>query len=219
MNDVPTAECGSEYNRNNSAKVVLGSRTQLPTTDRFNSFSVSLPKIQIIRFRWVTAQENKSHSAAIVLQKSSGEKCLQNWRQIFGDVLGDEARPIMPCGGAVKPDGGGGGLEGRHGLGKKAARDPGQIHRPNPPWRAMAASPRLLTPSPPDPQPPYRGLSKPPPRRSTPLQRACGRVLLPNAVRRNATARLVPAYRDEAIGFGHFGRHGQRGARIRHRAA
>jgi hypothetical protein len=33
-------------------------QTQLPTTDRFDSFSVSLPKIQMIRFRWVTAQEN-----------------------------------------------------------------------------------------------------------------------------------------------------------------
>src|ERR1700730_14455632 len=65
-------------------------------------------------------------SAAIALQKSTGEKHAQNRRQGFMNVLGDEARPKTPGGGAMQPDGGGGGLEGRHGLGKKAARDPSQ---------------------------------------------------------------------------------------------
>ena len=55
---------------------------------------------------------------------------------------------LMRCGGAVKPDGGGGGLEGRHGLGKKAAAIR-PIHCRTGRWRAMAANPRLLTPSPP----------------------------------------------------------------------
>ena len=84
--------------------------------------------------------EKPIHSAAIALQKSIGEKRAQNRRQIFGNVLGDEARPKMAGGGAMQPDGGGGGLEGRHGLGKKAARDPGQhIARPRrgEPWRQI----------------------------------------------------------------------------------
>ena len=87
-----------------------------------------------LRFR------RRCHSAAIALQKSIGEKRAQNRRQIFGNVLGDEARPKMTGGGAMQPDGGGGGLEGRHGLGKKAARDPGQyIARTcrGEPWRQI----------------------------------------------------------------------------------
>ena len=35
MNDVPTAECGSEYNPNNSAKVVLAPATKLAHHDLF----------------------------------------------------------------------------------------------------------------------------------------------------------------------------------------
>ena len=74
------------------------------------------------------------------LQNSIDEKRAQNRRHIFGNVLGDEARPKMPGGRAMQPDGGGGGLEGRHGLGKKPARDPSQNisrTRRGEPWRQI----------------------------------------------------------------------------------
>src|SRR3984893_13637943 len=101
----------------------------------FNAKRVpSVPFKMSLRFR------RRCHSAAIALQKSIGEKRAQNRRQIFGNVLGDEAGPKMTGGGAMQPDGGGGGFEGRHGWGKKAARDPSQYisrTRRGEPWRQI----------------------------------------------------------------------------------
>jgi hypothetical protein len=42
MNDVPTVECASEYNRNNSAKVVLDRRVGLRPSD-WPDFTLARP--------------------------------------------------------------------------------------------------------------------------------------------------------------------------------
>jgi hypothetical protein len=70
------------------------------------------------RFVLVAMTRKSSRSTAVSLQKSGGEKGLQNRRQIFGDILGDEARPKMPGRRTMQPDGGGGRFKQWHGLGK-----------------------------------------------------------------------------------------------------
>jgi hypothetical protein len=76
------------------------------TLDRVR-LPLSRPRASAMQAKMPAGSRKSSCSAGVSLQKSIGEKGLQNWRQIFGDVLGDEARPKMPRGGTMKPDGGG----------------------------------------------------------------------------------------------------------------